>query len=275
MQLLMNKKEVSFVKKVQSFYRTHGRHTLPWRKTKNPYHILVSEVMLQQTQVDRVVPKYKAFLSRFKTVHNLADASLKDVLILWQGLGYNRRAKMLHACAQEVVRAYGGKFPRTHATLVKLPGIGPYTASAVMAFAYGIATPLIETNVRTVYLHHFFKDVDDVHDVEILKIVNKTLPQEAVREWYWALMDYGSYLKKEVGNLNTQSKHYTKQSAFKGSDRQIRGAIIRTLTTGNAKRLRLHTLLSEFEDIRIDAQLQRLEEEGIISFVKGTYTLPH
>jgi A/G-specific adenine glycosylase len=270
----MNRREAAFIHTVTTFYKQNGRHTLPWRKTKDPYKILVSEIMLQQTQVDRVLPKYKAFLEQFPNIQALAQGTLRDVLIAWQGLGYNRRAKMLHACAQIVQGEHDGKFPKTHAGLCALPGIGPYTASAVLAFAFNAPTPLIETNVRSVFLHHFFNDATDVADADILSLVEKTMPEQNVREWYWALMDYGSYIKKTFGNPNSKSKHYTKQSAFSGSDRQIRGAIIRLLTQGGFTRMKLHKELSQFEDVRLDAQLQKLCSEGIVVLHRKTYSLP-
>ncbi len=269
----MNKKEQTFVKTVWDYYKRHGRASLPWRKTKNPYRILVSEIMLQQTQVDRVIPKYQSFLKKFPTVQSLADASLGDVLREWQGLGYNRRARMLHECAKIVVKEHKGKFPKTHEELVKLPGIGHYTAGAVMAFAYGESVPVIETNIRSVYIHHFCNDETDVEDKEILKRVEKTLDKENVREWYYALMDYGLYIKKEFGNPNSKSKHYAKQSKFEGSDRQIRGAILRALSAGEESRKMLHKKLN-FDYQRIDEQLEKLEREEMI--VKGAraYKLP-
>ena len=260
----MTKKEKEFVAVVWEYYRRHGRHDIPWRLTKDPYKILVSEVMLQQTQVDRVIPKYESFLKKFPTVERLSKAPLKEVLILWQGLGYNRRAKKLHECAGYVLEKYGGVFPKIYDELLQLPGIGPYTASAVMAFAFDISTVLIETNVRTVYLHHFFKNKTEISDVELLPIIQKTLDVASPREWYYALMDYGSYIKKTFGNKNTQSAHYTKQSAFKGSDRQIRGMVLRQLGQKRQTRRQLHAHLSAFEDIRIDAQLLRLSTEGLI-----------
>lgn len=260
-----SQKEQRFIDVVWEHYTQRGRHSLPWRKTQNPYRILVSEVMLQQTQVDRVLPKYKAFLKEFPTVHALAKAPLSAVLIAWQGLGYNRRAKMLHRCAQEVVRSHKGVFPREFVALLALPGVGPYTAAAVSAFAYNEPVPLIETNVRTVYIHHFFTGKDEVTDGEILALVVKTMSQEKPREWYWALMDYGSHLKKTVGNVNARSKHYIKQSTFKGSDRQIRGAILRILAQeGKLSRSKLHAKLQQFEDIRIDAQIEKLLVEELV-----------
>lgn len=218
----MNTKEKEFVKAVWKYYISHGGQSLPWRRTKNPYHILVSEIMLQQTQVDRVIPKYKSFLGRFPTLQKLSEASLGEVLTEWQGLGYNRRAKMLHQCAKDVVGHHKGKLPKEYSALVKLSGIGPYTAGAVMAFAYNDAIPVIETNIRSVIIHHFFNDANDVSDGEVMKVVQNTLDAENQREWYYALMDYGVSIKKEFGNPNSRSKHYTKQSIFKGSDREIR-----------------------------------------------------
>ncbi len=270
----MYKKEKDFICTVWDFYHTSGRHALPWRKTKNPYRILVSEVMLQQTQVDRVIPKYQEFLKAFPTLGALAEAPLGVVLGHWQGLGYNRRAKMLHECAKAVVRDYGGALPSDEAKLRALPGIGAYTARAVLAFAFNIAKPLIETNVRTVYIHHFFADETDVTDMMLLPLIERTLPHDNPREWYYALMDYGSYLKRTVGNNISKSSHYTKQSTFKGSDRQIRGAIIRLLTTEKKiTRTKLLTTLN-FDALRIDAQLERLMEEGMVVKNNRSYELP-
>jgi len=237
----------------------------------------VSEIMLQQTQVDRVLPKYKAFLKTFPTVQKLADASLGEVLIQWQGLGYNRRAKMLHNCAKEVVENHKGKFPMTHEGLVDLPGIGAYTAGAVMAFSHNLPVPIIETNLRTVYLYHFFKERSDVTDGEILQLIEVTLDQESPREWYWALMDYGSYLKKEFGNPNSKSKNYIKQSKFQGSDRQIRGAVLRTLS-GTQKlmtREQILAVLNQFKDIRVDSQIEKLHAEAMVGKTGKRYHLPN
>lgn len=269
----MNAQERAFTNTVKDFYKRHGRRSLPWRLTSNPYHILVSEVMLQQTQVERVIPKYEAFLKRFPTVQKLARASLGDVLREWQGLGYNRRAKMLYECARTVVRERKGVFPDTYSELVALPGIGPYTAGAVLAFAFKKGIPLIETNVRTVYLHHFFKDATDVSDAEILTYIERTLDTKHPDMWYAALMDYGSHLKRTIGNQNSRAKNYTKQSAFKGSDREIRGAILTHLAEQSTSRTLLHKVLP-FEDVRIDAQLEKLLKEGLIEKRRSTYTLP-
>ncbi|MCU0678278.1 MAG: A/G-specific adenine glycosylase [Candidatus Pacebacteria bacterium] len=270
---MLNRYE-DFLNTIWSFYESKGRHDLPWRLTVDPYQILVSEIMLQQTQVDRVIPKYQAFLKRFPTIAELAAAPLADVLIIWQGLGYNRRAKMLHECAKAVQQDYGGTLPHDETKLRALPGIGPYTARAILAFAFDIALPLIETNVRTVYIHHFFPDATDITDTELWPHIEATLSHEKPRDWYYALMDYGSYLKRTVGNNVSKSKQYTKQSTFKGSDRQIRGAIIRLLTTGSYTYKKVLEALVTYEDVRVAAQLERLIEEGLAIKQGRTYSLP-
>lgn len=261
-----------FQKKIWDYYRVHGRK-FPWRNTKNPYRILVSEVMLQQTQVDRVVPKYKMFLKVFPTIESLAQANLKEVLLLWQGLGYNRRAKMLHDTARQVVKIYKGKLPQDEGELTALPGIGVYTAGAVRAFAYNQPSVIIETNIRSVFLHFFFKDKKSVSDKDIFIQIQKTLDKNNPRDWYFALMDYGSMLKKEE-NPNIRSKHYTKQSSFKGSNRQIRGLILKTLleSKNNLTKATLAKKLKEYDKGRVTLQIQALKREGLVTSSKeGVY----
>lgn len=265
--------EKKFVDTVWKYYEHHGRHNLPWRKTRNPYRILVSEVMLQQTQVARVIPKYSEFLKQFPTIHSLANARLGEVLRVWQGLGYNRRAKMLHECAREIIRIFNGKIPRTHEKLVTLKGVGAYTSGAVCAFAYNIPVPVIETNIRSVYLHHFFRKKENITDEEIVRLIERTLDYNNPREWYYALMDYGAYIKKKVGNQNVRSKHYSTQPAFRGSDREIRGAIIRSLTKGSKTHTQLCTELP-FENTQIITQTFNLMREGLIIKKKRVFTLP-
>jgi A/G-specific adenine glycosylase len=270
----LNKKEREFIEVVWKYYRAYGRHTLPWRKTIDPYKILVSEIMLQQTQVSRVIPKYKEFLKAFKTAKLLAEAPLGDVLKSWQGLGYNRRAKFLWSAAQSIVHLHDGKWPQTFAGLRTLPGIGDYTAGAVMSFAYNKPHPLIETNVRTVYIHHFFKDVEGVSDKDLLPIIERTLDRKNPREWSWALMDYGAYLKATVGNLNKKSKTYQKQSSFKESNRYVRGAIVRALVEGGMTKQSLLKTLSDIDRERIVTQLEALMKEELVEKVGRFYTLP-
>lgn len=260
--------------RVYTYYREHGRHTLPWRKTTDPYRILVSEMMLQQTQVDRVIPYYKAFLKRFPNVRALATAPLSDVLVLWQGLGYNRRAKMLHDAAKEIVSRYKGRFPKVEAELVALPGIGPYTARAIRAFAHNEDVVLLETNIRTVLIHHLYSSVETVTDTELLEVLATCMPKGDARTWYSALMDYGSYLKRSGVKTNKRSAHYQKQRAFKGSKRELRGAILRTLAGGPRTSA---AILKEFDtDRKVDAkeQLRKLEAEGLIEKGGRFYRLP-
>lgn len=223
---LSPKRIIQFQKLVVDFHRKNGR-SFPWRQTRDPYAILVSEVMLQQTQAERVVLFFNKWMKEFPTVKTLAKAPLKKVLQAWQGLGYNRRALHLKQAAQILVGKYGGEIPRSIEKIDKLPGIGPYTAGAIAAFAFDIASPFIETNIRTVYLHFFFKGKTQVEDQEIYSLVAQTLPEGKIGEWYQALMDYGAMLKKTLGNPNTRSAGYAKQSSFRGSRRELRGAIIR------------------------------------------------
>ena len=262
-----------FQTSVYDYYKKHGRHALPWRKTKDPYKILVSEIMLQQTQVERVTPKFLEFLKRFPSVGVLARASLGDVLRHWQGLGYNRRAKHLHECARAVLAQYAGTMPHTYDGLLALPGIGPYTAAAVMAFAYNKPVVMIETNIRTAYIHHFFNGKKGITDMQLRPLIEQTLDQKNPRKWYSALMDYGSHLKVSVGNPSRNSAHYTKQKKFKGSDREIRGALLRLFTLGSLSEKGISKKLI-FDSTRIHKQLSALEKEGMVVRKRGTYSLP-
>lgn len=265
-----------FVRTAWNHYREHGRHGLPWRRPEpdgsfDPYKILVSEVMLQQTQVPRVIPKYDAFLRRFPTLRSLATAPLGDVLVSWQGLGYNRRAKYLWQAARAVTSDYHGMFPRSVDDLSKLPGIGRNTAGAILAYAFNEPVVFVETNIRTVFIHYFFKDQAGVPDKAILDLVSRMLDNDNPREWYWALMDYGSYLKQSVGNLARQSKAYTKQSRFAGSERQLRGRVLHLLAQES---LNEADLLAELDDPRAAKLLARLEHEGLILHDGSRYRLP-
>lgn len=254
-----------FQKKVWDYYTKEGRHDLPWRKTMNPYRILVSEVMLQQTQVDRVVPKYKAFLKLFPTIEALAGAPLSEVLLGWSGLGYNRRALYLKRAALAVVSEHGGKFPKEAAVLEDLPGVGPYTARAVMAFAYNASDVFIETNIRRVFIHEFFPKSKKVTDAKLLPIIERTLDHARPREWYWALMDYGAHIKTEVTNPNRHSAGYTKQSKFEGSVRQLRGAILRECSTGGIfSRKKLLSSYAAKDRLRAERALAGLIKDGLL-----------
>ncbi len=260
----------SFRRLVWAHYRKSGRHELPWRKTRDPYKILVSEIMLQQTQVDRVKPFYEAFLSHFPTVHALAHAPLSQVLRAWQGLGYNRRAKLLHAAAKEIA-ARG--MPKTAAALRLLPGVGPYTARAVAAFAYDEESVFVETNIRTAVTYHFFPHKKAVSDTEIENVLVSCAPKGRVREWSYAFMDYGAFLKRSGVRLNAKSAHYVKQSVFSGSMREARGAILKELAKESATRPRLLGLLGDDREEQLAAALLALVREGFIRKGRGRYAL--
>ncbi len=219
---------------------------------------------MQQTQVDRVIPKFEAFMERFPGVQDLAAASLAEVLTQWQGLGYNRRAKYLRLCALAVVEQYGGQFPQEERLLLKLPGIGPYTASALQAFAFNQPTLMIETNIRAVYIHHFFSDQTQVSDQALKPVIKQSLYTQDPRLWYSALMDYGSTLKKLLPNPSRKSKHHTKQSQFQGSSRQVRGEIIRVLSTQPA--LSVQELYNQLtSNVKFyDQALDQLVQESLV-----------
>jgi A/G-specific adenine glycosylase len=272
----MNVSNQKFKKIILDYYAEHARHDLPWRKNQTPYRVLVSEIMLQQTQALRVVSFYQNWMKQFPTWKKLAQAKTSNVLIAWKGLGYNSRALRLQKLAQVVQTEYRGILPRSYKDLLNLPGIGPYTAGAIRAFAWDLWTPVIETNIRRVYIHHFFNDTETVSDSEIMKKIEELGVPESPRIWYEAIMDYGSILPKTTRyNANTKSKHYTKQSKFEGSRRQIRGKILEILLENSSKKIKkdfLHKKLKEKYGISVEiAELQEilnaLEKE---SFIKQT-----
>ena len=261
-----------FHKAMLAYYAAHGR-SFPWRTTNDPYAILVSEFMLQQTQTERVVEKYNRWLEVFPTIHDLAAASLVQVLEQWVGLGYNRRARFLHQCAQTIVNRYGGVVPDTPETLATLSGIGPYTAAAISTFAYNTPNAFIETNIRAVFIFFFFKDRVDIRDKEIFPHIEASLYTENPRLWYYALMDYGAELKKKTVNPNRKSRHYTKQSKFEGSVRQARGAVIRTLTERKTQEYKALYANTQMEKLLFDKALEGLIREGFVAEEDGCYSI--
>jgi len=177
---------------VLRWYGESGRD-LPWRHTRDPYRVLVSEIMLQQTQVDRVLPKYAEFLRRFPTFADLAAAPVAEVIRAWQGLGYNLRAVRLHRIAQQVVDRHGGVLPSTAPGLLELDGIGPYTAAAVACFAFGLAEPVLDTNVRRVLGRFALGPDGPAAPVGVLwAMARQALPSHAAYDWNQALMDLGA-----------------------------------------------------------------------------------
>ncbi len=261
----------AFREMVLDYYCQHGR-PMAWRDTTDPYRILVSEIMLQQTQVERVSTKYPEFLAAFPDFASLAQAPLADILAAWQGMGYNRRAIALQKCAQRVMNEYGGVLPADVDTLATFPGIGRATASSICAFAFNMPVVFIETNIRRVFIHFFFPDASSVNDAEILPIAERALPDDS-RVWYWALMDLGTALKKTVINPNRRSIHYTKQSAFEGSDRRIRGRIIALLlATPGQTSDEIAGIFSEEPD-RVLRIIEALMSEGFLECSQNRYSL--
>jgi len=263
----------AFQKRVSGFYEKHGRHDMPWRHTDDPYRILVSEIMLQQTQVGRVTEKYPEFIAAFPDFAALARAPQSEVVAAWQGMGYNRRAISLKKCAEKVVSEYGGRLPRDPTVLATFPGIGPATASSICAFAFNAPVVFIETNIRRVFIHSFFPDEICVDDRAILPLVARALDNNHPREWYWALMDYGTALKKTVPNPNRRSTAYVRQAPFEGSDRRIRGRIL-TMLVGRSGVFEKQILADLGEEpVRVQRILAALESEGFLVKNRGRYRL--
>ena len=259
-----------FKKNIWSFYYKNKRE-MPWRKTRDPYKILVSEVMLQQTQVSRVLKKYPKFIEAFPCLDILAKAPLRRILSVWRGMGYNRRAIALKNIADGVMKEYGGVIPNDPILLAKFRGIGKNTAGAIAAFAFNKPSVFIETNIRRVFIHHFFKNHHNVHDKDILPLIKKTLDRKNPREWYWALMDYGSALPKTVMNPNKKSRHYAKQKPFKGSNREVRGLILRILLEkGSLPPTQLKVYIDRPE---LRKNLNDLVREGFLKKQRNAYTL--
>ena len=260
---------------------------LPWRDTRDPYAIWLSEVMLQQTQVSRVDGRWQRWLERFPTVDALASASPADVLEEWQGMGYNRRALALLHAAQEVSAA-GGVFPQSDAALRALPGIGPATAAGIRAFSFNLHSVYLETNVRAVFLHELFPEREDVPDRDLMPLVDATCPPDGgdgerdPRGWYYALLDYGAHLKKTLPNPSRRSRTYARQSRFEGSTRQKRAALVRVLLDHRdgialeelAAELNLQEVAAGREPVSVgDVQMivEQLHKEGFCAPENGVW----
>lgn len=207
MNLATKKKIAALKKAVWRFYGEHGRHDLAWRKKPSPYYVLVSEVMLQQTQVSRVREKFTEFIKVFPTLTSLAKSDQVTLLKTWKGLGYNRRALWLRDAAQTIVRDHKGKVPRDPESLEALKGIGHYTARAIATFSYNDPHAFIETNIRRIFIHHFYPSAELVPDSALLPLIEAAVDGSKPREWYWALMDYGAQLGRTLPNANVRSKH--------------------------------------------------------------------
>lgn len=293
----------------RTFIRQEGARLyrdLPWRRTRDPYIIWLSEVMLQQTQVPRVETRMPEWLDRFPTIEALAAASAADVLAAWQGMGYNRRALALHTAARKIVQEHAGEFPHETAALTALPGIGPATAQGIRAFAFDLPGVYLETNVRTVFLHHFFPDVPGVPDRELTALIEAACPaapgatgdvapyavpqddEDTPRAWYYALLDYGAYLKKTIPNPSRRSAGYTRQSRFEGSRRQKRAELVRVLLDARdegeralaldeiAQRLSARELTAGRDAVTselVASILADLERDGFCAHIDGAWSI--
>ena len=276
-----------------AYYRQNGRQ-LPWRYETDPYKILVSEVMLQQTQVGRVIPKYREFLKQFPTGGALASAPLQSVLAVWQGLGYNRRAKYLKDAMGIILRDPHYAFVRNFKKQIsnsknnksserqntdsadvshvenmtnlldKLPGVGHATACAIVTYAFNLPTLFIETNIRAVFLYFFFKEKEHISDTELMFYVKKTMDYRSPRDWYYALTDFGAMLKTKEKFSNTQSKQYTRQLQFQGSLRQVRGAIVRSCITSGRVGIEEMSTETGFDRSRIRLAVEGLVRDGLL-----------
>ncbi len=262
MNMTSSKDINTFKRTILSYYKKSGRN-FAWRKTHDPYKIWISETMLQQTGTARVISKYEEFLKNFPDLNSLAKAPLQKIFIVWKGLGYNSRALRLKHGAEFIINNYDGKFPKQRDLLLEIPGIGQSTAAAILNFSFKIPTPFIETNIRAVFIHFFFKDKQAVSDKEILPLIEKTLPQKNSREWFYALMDYGVYLKAHKLVPNSRSLHYKKQSPFKGSLREKRAKILAFVS--NKKKANVDSLSKELSlsQKTILPIIKKMEKEGI------------
>lgn len=267
---ILTKKEIKDFQEIVWQSHPKVQRDLPWRKLSDNdrqrlYEVLVSEIMLQQTQVNRVVGKFNEWFKHFPTLEVLSEASLESVLRNWQGLGYNRRARYLHESSRIMV-ATGNK-EWTVDELTQLPGVGRNTAAAVYAYTYNKPVSFIETNIRTIFLDYFFNDSTAVHDKQILELVSQTQDTHRPREWYWALMDYGTMLKAS-GKNNVQSAHYKKQSPFNGSFRELRSRILKQLLS---KPMTKHNIHRTFDDERTEAAIDSLLKDRLVQYSGEEY----
>ena len=245
----------------------------PWRESITPYRVVVSEIMLQQTGVERVMEKYEPFIVLFPNFQSLAGAPLRDIMEAWQGLGYNRRALSLKRLSEAVMERHSGNLPRDRESLLALPGVGEATAGAIMAFAFNTPVAFIETNIRRVFIHRFFADQTRVSDGQIIPLIETALDQSNPRDWYYALMDYGSALGKTGHNPNRKSAHYARQAPFSHSDRKIRGEIIRFLLEKGSSAIDDIAGATGHDADRLTSVLHAMARDGLIAQEAGCYRI--
>jgi len=262
----------AFIEIIHAFY-TRMRRPMPWRDEITPYRVVVSELMLQQTQVPRVMEKFPHFITRFPDFSSLANASLADILEEWQGLGYNRRAKYLQGIARSVINDWNGILPAEPDILITFPGIGRATAGSIAAFAFNKPVVFIETNIRRVFIHHFFADREKISDSDIFPLIERTLDDNNPRDWYYGLMDYGTWLTGRIENPNRKSRHYSRQSAFEGSDRQIRSLILKRLLVEKSSPVETLVCNSTGDMQRIRRILAGMIQDGLLCENEGILTV--
>lgn len=256
----------AFQNKILTWYQNNKRD-LPWRNTTNPYFIMVSEIMLQQTQVSRVIEKYNQFIARFPTLQDLASASKQELLELWIGLGFNSRALRLQETAKILVKNYGGNIPDDETELRKLPGIGPYTSRAILAFAFNKDVPAIDTNIRRILIHEFDLP-ENITEKELEMIAWENVPCGKSKDWHNALMDYGACM---LTARNTGIAPKSKQSKFIGSSRQTRAAIVRDIVQNGVQEKKI--LVKQHPHKEFEHILSQLVKEGILEENNNSYSL--
>lgn len=257
----------SFQQKILQYYQKNKRD-LPWRHTTDPYSILLSELMLQQTQVSRVIEYYTKWLHTWPTIQHLSKANRKDVLQAWIGLGYNTRGINLHKASQIIVEHYNGDVIAAMDDYKKIPGVGKYTSQAVKIFSTNADIITVDTNIRRIFIHEFNLP-QDISDSKLWSIAQYCLPKGKSRQWHNALMDYGAtYLTSKKTGISPK----TTQSTFEGSDRQIRAQILRDLLT---KPLTLQDLTNQYNHSsdRLLKILEKMKKQEIIKQENKTYYL--
>jgi A/G-specific adenine glycosylase len=252
----------------------------PWRQNTDPWGVLVSEFMLQQTQTDKVIPDWERWRRLWPSPADLARSPQEAVMREWSGLGYNRRARYIRDSAVKIAGDCRGRVPQTPSELRALPGIGPYTAGAIACFGYNYPAIFIETNIRAAALHFFFNGREGVKDSEVFPVLEAVLDRENPRKWYWALMDYGAALKKITVNPNRKSAHYTRQPPFEGSFRQMRGMVVKALAfqgPSTAEDLARQTGIGKADLYRVVENLKKdlmvAEREGVYGIADGNGVL--
>lgn len=296
----------SFIQTVRSYYKKHPRR-MPWREDTSAYSVVISEIMLQQTQVSRVIEKYNSFVKKFPDWQALATAPTRDVLKEWSGLGYNRRALYLKRIAKKVMSSPDfiylkqsqpdkvrkpktsirrDRFMQMPAQLQTLPGIGPNTAGSILAFAFNMPVPFIETNIRSIFIHFFFHEIEKregratckkIGDAEIMPFIEKSLNDRQnhrqPREWYYALMDYGAYLKHQLPNPSRHSIHHVRQKPFKGSNRELRSKMLHIIMKEAQSQGSIRRRLKEYRPEDVLHNISDLVHEGFIVRYNGSYRI--